>query len=309
MNKIAIIVGGVVLILIGGLVFFTMTGDPAPAPVTAPKTPEAKIEDRAQIEETPEEVVPEEPARPDKEVIGSSAGGQPIIAYTYGTGPRELLLVLGIHGGYAWNTALLGYELNDFLATEATDLDGVRVTIIPVLNPDGLRAVTGTTERFTRANVNPSEQVQIAGRFNANRVDLNRNFDCEWRATGVWRNTEVSGGTAPFSEPEAVALRDYIEKHRPAAVIAYFSAAGGVYASNCQGNVLPETLTLLGTYGTASGYPQHEEYAYYTLTGDLVNWLAQERIPAISVVLTDRTNTELARNRAGLEAVISALQN
>ncbi len=310
MNKTAIIAGGLVLILIIVAVVFIWTEEPVVTPEPSQDSADVQIDTEESVEEeSAESEVAETVERPTREVIGKSAGGRDIVAYSYGNGSRELLLISGIHGGYAWNTALLGQELNDFLASSASSLNDVRVTIIPVLNPDGLHMVTGSSERFARADVNSSQEVQTTGRFNANRVDLNRNFDCEWQASGVWRNTPVSGGTAPFSEPESAALRDYIAKHRPDAVIAYFSAAGGVYASNCRNGVLPATRSLLSTYGVASGYQQHNEYDYYAITGDMVNWLAKEGIPAISVVLTDHTNTELPRNRAGLEAVIKSLQN
>ena len=59
------------------------------------------------------------------------------------------------------------------------------MTIIPVLNPDGLYKVAGTAERFTKADISKSQATQIAGRFNANKVDINRNFECKWKAKGV----------------------------------------------------------------------------------------------------------------------------
>ncbi len=45
----------------------------------------------------------------------------------------------------------------------------------------------------------------MSGRFNANDVDLSRNFDCNWQASALWQNKKVSGGNAVFSEPESVA--------------------------------------------------------------------------------------------------------
>jgi hypothetical protein len=41
----------------------------------------------------------------------------------------------------------------------------------------------------------------------------------------------------------------------------------------------------------------------------MVNWMAQEGIPAISVLLTDRQNTEWEKNRAGIEAVLNSYAN
>ena len=239
--------------------------------------------------------------------IGNSVGGNDIAAYHFGTGDNELLFIGGIHGGYSYNTSLVAYELIDLLSeTPATVPESVTVTIIPVLNPDGLELVTGSTGRFTPADVSTSQSERVAGRFNANEVDLNRNFDCQWQAEGTWQSRTVSGGEAPFSEPEAVAVRDYVTSNSPEAVVVWYSAAGGVYASSCNNGILPGTQTLLNTYAEASDYPAYDSFDFYAITGDLVNWLASENIPAISVLLSDRQNTEWSKNRAGITAVINA---
>lgn len=247
-----------------------------------------------------------EQRRPQEEVIGKSAGGRDIVAYTFGTGETEILLLSGIHGGYAWNTSLLGYELRDWLRSSEAELGNVRVTIIPVINPDGLHLVAGTAERFSPDDVTADQAIRTSGRFNNNVVDLNRNFDCEWQRTGTWQNRAVSGGSAAFSEPEAAAIRDYVAKYPPTAAIAYYTTAGGVYASTCRNGILPETTALLNTYGVAASYPRYEEFDYYEITGDMVNWLAKVGIPAISVLLGDAKSTEFSKNQAGLRAVIQA---
>lgn len=240
--------------------------------------------------------------------IGLSKEGREIPVYHYGEGDNEILFVGGIHGGYAWNTTLLAYQLMDHLEANPGEIpEGVKVTVIPVLNPDGLNKVVGTSGRFTQDDVPASESETIPGRFNANNVDLNRNFDCDWQASGVWQQRTVSGGTAAFSEPESQAMRAYIEKNNPDAVVVYYSAAGGVYASNCHEGVLPETRTLMNAYASASGYPASETFDFYEITGDMVNWLAKEKIPAISVLLTDHTNTEFDKNWRGVKAVLESI--
>src|SRR3989344_4813260 len=81
-------------------------------------------------------------------VIGKSVEGRDITAYHYGTGDKEILFVGGIHGGYSWNTALVAYELMDYLEANADAIPSdIKVTVIPVLNPDGLNKVAGTDGR------------------------------------------------------------------------------------------------------------------------------------------------------------------
>ncbi len=238
-------------------------------------------------------------------VIGQSVQNRDITAYHFGTGSTEILFVGGIHGGYEWNTSLVSYELMDYLKSNPNIIpSNLKVTVIPVLNPDGLAKVTGTEGRFTASQVSSSASVQVAGRFNGNTVDLNRNFDCDWKSSGVWQSKTVSGGTSPFSEPESLALKNYVEAHVPAAAVVWYSAAGGVYASSCGGDVMAETSALTKAYATASGYPAHEDFDSYKLTGDMVNWFAKKEIPAISVLLTNHTNTEWTKNKAGIDAVL-----
>ncbi|MFW6210295.1 MAG: M14 family zinc carboxypeptidase [Patescibacteria group bacterium] len=241
-------------------------------------------------------------------VLGTTAGGNDITAHHFGTGETEILLIGGIHGGYSWNTALLGYELVDYFeADESRVPENLRVTVIPVLNPDGIETTLGTTDRFAAADaLATTEAERVAGRFNANDVDLNRNFDCEWTATAQWREQEVSGGSAPFSEPAAQVIRDYINVNDPAAAIVWFSAEGVVYPASCDGIPSNAANDLADTFSTAANYPVTEEFIAYTITGDMANWFARQEIPTISVLLTDHQNTEWSKNRAGVEAVLNA---
>jgi hypothetical protein len=89
----------------------------------------------------------------------------------------------------------------------------------------------------------------------------------------------------------------------------WYSSAGGVFASNCHNGILPETLTLTNTFAKASGYPAYNDFNFYEITGDMVNWLAKEEIPAISVLLTNHTDTEWTKNKAGIEAVLKQYGN
>lgn len=237
-----------------------------------------------------------------KEVIGSSADGNDITAYHYGTGETELLFVGGMHGGYSWNTVLVARELMAHLdANPSLVPENIKVTVIPLLNPDGLKKVAGTTGPFTSADITGDT---TSGRFNGNTVDLNRNFDCDWKETGTWQKQKVSGGTSAFSEPESAALKSYIDSHDITAAVVWYSAAGGVYASSCHNGTSAETQELTQEYALASGYAAHKEFDFYEITGDAVNWLAKKSIPAISVLLTTHDDVEWTKNRAGVEAII-----
>jgi hypothetical protein len=248
------------------------------------------------------------PVNKDETLIANSVGGQAIKAYHFGSGADEVLFVGGIHGSYGWNTAALSYEIISYLKANPTVIPAnVKVTVIPVLNPDGLSKVVSTTSAaFVQSTISTDQAKIVAGRFNGNNVDLNRNFDCDWQTNAKWQDKAVSGGTSAFSEPEALGLKNYVEGATPKAVIVFYSAAGGVFASNCHNGTLAETKTLTNVYAKASGYPAHEVFNFYETTGDLTNWLAKIGTPSISVLLTDHKSTEWSKNKLGVEAVIKS---
>ena len=243
--------------------------------------------------------------------VGKSVERRDIEAYSYmptlaseGTS-KHILFVGGIHGGYEWNSVLLAYEFIDYLK-DHLDLipSDVAVSIIPSANPDGVHSVVGKEGRFTQADI-PSEGSQEHGRFNANDVDLNRNFDCKWQKESTWRGDVVSAGTKPFSEPEAAALRDFVEANNIDAVVFWHSQANAVYASECEDGILAETLALMDAYSQASGYPAVESFDSYSITGDAEGWLASIGIPAVTVELATHETIEWEQNLAGVRALLS----
>ncbi len=292
-----IIITVLVIVFAGAGTYFYMQRAPGTVDVVSNNQPAAPVATSTEGQQSSLES--------NETVIGKSVQGNNISAFKYGSGSKKIVFVGGIHGGYEWNTVLVAYELMDYLkANPGTLPANVEVTVIPVLNPDGLNKVVGKAGRFAAVDVPVSQEVLISGRFNANNVDLNRNFDCDWKPSGMWQNTAVEGGSAVFSEPESQAMKAFIEAYAPTAVVAWYSAAGGVYSSNCQGGILPQTKTLNAVYSKASKYPAHEVFDNYAITGDMTNWLAKIKIPAISVLLTNHQDTEWDKNLEGVKAVL-----
>lgn len=282
---------GLLLLLVGAVVLFLTLQPAPPEPAPAPE---------------PTSIAPTPTPTSTHQVIGTSVEARPIEAYTFGTGPTDLLFVGGIHGGYEWNSALLAHQMIDYLEQhEAVIPENVTVHIIPNLNPDGLYAATGLEGSFAAADI-PNNNMHTSGngRFNANEVDLNRNFDCKWAPESTWRGQPVSAGTNAFSEPEAQALRDYVASTSPDAAIFWHSKADNVYASECENGVLPETLTLMRTYAEAGDYGAVPVFDAYPITGDAEGWLASLGIPAVTVELGSRTSTEWEQNLAGTTAIL-----
>ncbi|MGI8906373.1 MAG: M14 family zinc carboxypeptidase [Candidatus Sumerlaeaceae bacterium] len=128
---------------------------------------------------------------PEATVIGKSVMGRNIEMLTLGKGPDYVLILASIHGNEAAGTPLV-LRLEKLLRREPALLEGRRVALIPVFNPDGFIGNTRT---------------------NARGVDLNRNYPAENR-----ENTPRYG-LKGLSEPESQAFMAVLEKERPARIV------------------------------------------------------------------------------------------
>lgn len=218
-------------------------------------------------------------------VIGQSVQGRDILAWRFGAGEHIILLVGGIHAGYEANTVMLINEMiAHFQGTPADVLPGITLLLVPVANPDGL--VLGRESQ---------------GRFNANNVDLNRNWGCEWSATAYWQNKRVSPGERAFSEPETRAIGGIIRDLRPGAAIFYHAAARGVFAGDCDGD--HGSAALAAVIGEASGYPYGKAWSAYPVSGTASTWADGLGVPAVDLELSGTRETEFVPNLQGVMAV------
>lgn len=235
---------------------------------------------------------------PETIVLAQSPGGTPVEVVRFGNGPKKLLFVGGIHAGYAPSTTSLAQRLIDYLEENPKEVPAnATIYIVPMLNPDSDIALG-----------------EIEGRLNKNGVDLNRNWDCQWKQDANVLGVLVrgSGGTAPFSEPEVRGLADFIMEQQPAAVVFWAARASRGLAS--PGSCSTQTAvsgTLAQTYGNAANYEigDFEQLSNQILNGDATNWLDQEGIPAISVLVKDYSRVDWDDNLAGIRAVISRFGN
>jgi hypothetical protein len=222
-------------------------------------------------------------------VYGASRQGRLLLVYRLGNGPRARALIGGIHGGYEWNTTaltnmlLLYMESNPELVSEQ-----LSIYVIPMANPDGTAAGADA----------------VHGRTNAVGVDLNRNWDYEWSEIAYHGRTQLSGGSAPFSEPETVALRDFLLAQRVEAVIFYHSAAGMVFPG--VGRQTSRSAELGRLMAQASGYLyMRDGLPGQIMTGNAVDWLSVHGISAVEVELSTHQDVDWQRNLAALLAFLS----
>lgn len=143
----------------------------------------------------------------DVEKIGTSGAGRPIWAFHLqgeGTVERKVLIFGGIHA-LEWIGSEVAADL--LLESLASPPPGVRLTVIPLLNPDGRAKV----EKDLR------EGETKYRRGNHRNVDLNRDFAVHRDARAPWRKI-LPGyyATSPdsLSQPESQVLDALAERER-----------------------------------------------------------------------------------------------
>lgn len=235
---------------------------------------------------------------PETMLLGQSAGGLDIPMTRFGNGPNVVLFVGGINAGFAPSSVTTMEEAVAYFQENPTAVpDSVTLYIIPKLNPDSANA--------------PGE---LNGRLNANGVDLNRNWDCRWRADTIWRGERVTGlgGAAPFSEPETGSLADFILAQRPTAVIIWQARINNGLVSPGTCGLRPiASEPLARTFSLASGYnvADFEDLVSQEVNGDSTNWIDWQGIPSITVLLPDYNVIDWENNLSGMLAVLQTSTN
>ena len=223
-------------------------------------------------------------------VIGHSVEGRPLEVFRFGKGPRDLMIVAGIHGGYEWNTIALADELIEYLYFHPDQIPPLlSIHILRSLNPDGA-ILKG----------NPW------GRGNAYRVDLNRNWDSSWSADvpkpNCWDLVPLTAGPHPGSEPETQALLQYFLDANIEALISYHSAGLGIFAGGKPSTA--ESLSLAEAVAEVSDYPYPPIDIGCEYTGTMTDWAADNGIAAIDVELSTHWDTDFEQNLVILQTFL-----
>jgi len=125
-------------------------------------------------------------------IVGTSVQRLPILSFILGRGPDVTFVLAAIHGNEPAGVSLVR-RLGKYLQQQSYLMNGRRVVLLAVANPDGMAH---------------------RSRFNANGVDLNRNFPA---ANHV---NERRSGATPLSEPEARVVKQLIDQYSPDRIIS-----------------------------------------------------------------------------------------
>lgn len=264
--------------------------EPTPPPTPAETTAPSPAATDSPSPTAPQAVV----AGPQPFTLGQTVRGTAIEGVRLGSGPRALIFVGGMAAGFAPSTVALARAAIDHFTLHPEEIPpDVTLVIIPSASPDAAGEPGG-----------------YDGRLNANGVDVNRNWDCQWTADPRWGRQlkPGSGGTAPFSENESRLLRDLILAEGPAAVIFWQARAenGLVSAGGC-GEQVEVSAGVAAAYARGVGYEleNYEDFIGQALNGDASNWLDSVGVPAASVLLTSFTDIDWPRHRDGMLTLLA----
>ncbi len=211
-------------------------------------------------------------------IIGKSVENQDILAHLFNGEPsnsqRSVLIIAGVHGNEIEGVWLAEAICNN-LQTNTTSQD---ISVIPILNPDGVKANT---------------------RHNHNGVDLNRNM-----ATKDWVSTPLQPkykpGKVKNSEPETQALINFVEDTNPKLIISLHSYKTPMLNINGDCKAIAEKIASEAKLDV-------KESIGYDTPGCLGTYYGLERnIPVITYELFrgDTKNNVIEHN---LSAIINAI--
>ncbi|MGH1365897.1 MAG: M14 family metallopeptidase [Calditrichia bacterium] len=238
--------------------------------------------------------------------IGQSLEGRQISALKISDNVSQdedepVVIFFGAHHAREWISVdvplltadhLLNAYGSDTLITRL--IDNAEVWFVPMVNPDG-HQYSVTTNRLWRKNRRDNGD----GTFG---VDLNRNYGYQWGGPGSSGDSfsETYRGPSAFSEPESRAVRDFLNREQPKAMITYHSYSQLVlYPWGHTNAPTPDDVQLdqlasamaakiLAVHGKS--YTPQQASDLYLASGDTADWLyAVQNAMAFTIELRPRS--------------------
>lgn len=155
-------------------------------------------------------------------------------------------------------------------------MDSRDIHIIPVVNPDG-KSYDIQDGRYKLWRKNRSRNAN--GTFG---TDLNRNYGYKWGTGGSSTNpnNDTYMGTKPFSEPETLAIKNYVETHTNITILLSFHTYsqlilypwGHKYDSIENGKDLRVHEVMAQKMAKWNNYTPQQSSELYIASGDTTDW-------------------------------------
>lgn len=239
--------------------------------------------------------------------IGNSVLERSIPEVVVGNGSKEVHYNGSFHANEWITTPIIMTFLNDYLLslTNQSPMRGLEtlpayeqtlLSIVPMVNPDGVNLViNGPPDNEQLRNQliewNNDSTDFSDWKANINGVDLNDQFPAKWELENE-RNPKSPGprdygGTAPLTEPEAIAMADLTKERNFAHVLA-FHTQGKVIYYGFEDLEPPESEVLANEFSKVSGYEPIKSAGSYA---DYKDWFIQDwRRPGFTIEMGKGVN-------------------
>ncbi|MDA1060973.1 MAG: M14 family zinc carboxypeptidase [bacterium] len=228
--------------------------------------------------------------------LGYSNEDREIFAYRFGADAKiKILFMGGIHGNEV-GTIKLMYKLINYL--HGKRFLGVEIYVLPCLNPDGLAEALESPDYFSGGRY---------GRFNSNKVDLNRNFKTSsFEPENHWffgdKNVSVYCGESGFSEPESKLLANFVKDHGISILYSFHSRGKEIMGSR---DDLAQKLTLDFVEKTGYKYVPEESWRKMGQTGTIKEWCEENGVSYIEIESATRFGSDWKNQKS---AIIGAIK-
>ena len=219
------------------------------------------------------------------EEIGKSVNRKPLLAVRIGHEKKAVALIGAIHAGES-GPELIIPVVQKLLGQNSDLFRRISLVVIPSVNCDRRDKLAAGNPWYLRRN--------------ANNVDLNRNFPADWdhvdQTYGYMTSdpdAQTFRGPYAASEPETIAVMDYLRKNKPVAVFSFHclaSIAGETLGISKTGAENQEYVNRCSTFadlywqGVASPFAEKQKIVPLCTSGSLPEWCYRELgIPAFDM--------------------------
>ncbi len=173
--------------------------------------------------------------------IGKSVEGRDLLLLKFGRGDKKIFVCAAHHAREYITTTYIMYAIDRYSYAYRNGniwgnynpkeiLDNITFCIVPMVNPDGINLV----QNGIGATKNPDEVAALpiyegkqygirAWKANIRGVDLNWNYDKDWSVEKNKNSRGSSGftGDGPATEPESIAVANYVDKNPFEAYVSF----------------------------------------------------------------------------------------
>jgi len=228
-------------------------------------------------------------------VLGQSVLGQdiPMLSIGDADAPVQVLIVGATHARENITARLAVAQAKDLLENGQTDylgqtfeewVENIRLDIVPVLNPDGMRLCTEGVGWIRPASARKEFIAQFGTdlalwKANGRGVDLNSNYDADWELIDSEKVPGPEGykGLSPVSEPENMAIVQLIEQNEYDALLSYHTRGEVIFwYYHQEGEQKARDLAFAEAVARETGYALVDEATSAASMGGLKDWFVQK---------------------------------